>query len=285
MDLINQNKFKNWLIIVLLAINLITVSVIWMQITNKNVPQQVVQDNRPSESVNLLKKALDLNEQQTRQFEKMRIDQFDQSKKYNDRLNDLKKQLADELFNESPDTNQANLKAKEIGDLQSKVESIRFNHFKEMLAICTPEQKEKLKPILIELFGRKPPKDELKPHKGPDGREGDKHLGNKDRIERNDDNAQIPREDRPVPPTVDEKLAKYSPRLNLTKEQDQKIRAVLLISMQKSEELRSRLNPDRIEIESEKEKIRKQEDESIMKFLNADQKTEFTKMISKRRKP
>jgi periplasmic protein CpxP/Spy len=285
MDLINQNKFKNWLIIVLLAINLITVSVIWMQIVNKKQTQQVIQNNRPSESVNLLKKELDLNDDQTKQLEKMRTDQFDQSKKYNDRLNDLKKQLAEELFKESPDTTLANSKAKEIGDLQSKVEAMRFNHFKELLAICTPEQKEKLKPILIELFGRKPPKDELKPDKRPDGMEGDKHPENKSRIERNNNTVQIPHEDRPVPPSVDEKLAKYSQRLNFTKEQEQKVRAVLLISMQKNEELRSRLNPDRNEIESEKEKIRKEEDESIMKFLNADQKTEFTKMISKRRKP
>jgi Spy/CpxP family protein refolding chaperone len=285
MDLINQNKFKNWLIIVLLAINLITVSVIWIQIVNKNQTQQVIQNNRPSESVNLLKKELDLNEDQTKQLQKMRADQFDQSKKYNDRLNDLKKQLAEELFKDSPDTTLANSKAKEIGDLQSKVESIRFNHFKELLAICTPEQKEKLKPILIELFGRKPPKDELKPDKRPDGRENGKHLGNKNRIERNDDNAQIPREERPVPPSVDEKLAKYSQRLNFTKEQEQKVRAVLLISMQKSEELRSRKNPDRNEIESEKEKFHNEEDKSVMKILNEDQKKEFIKMISKRRKP
>jgi Spy/CpxP family protein refolding chaperone len=284
MDLINQNKFKNWLIIVLLAINLITVSVIWMQITNKNVQQPGAQDNRPSESVNLLKKALDLNEGQTKQLEKMRNDQFDQSKKYNDRLNDLKKQLAEELFKESPDTTLANSKAKEIGDLQSKVESIRFNNFKELLAICSPEQKEKLKPILVEVFGRKPPKDELNTNKNPNERRGDQHPGDQKRIERNNDSAQILREGKPAPPTVDEKLKKYSERLDLTKEQEQKIRAVLLLTTQKGEELRSRKNPDRNEIESEKEKLRNEEDESIKRILNEDQKKEFAKMILKRMK-
>jgi Spy/CpxP family protein refolding chaperone len=284
MDLINQNKFKNWLIIVLLAINLITVSVIWIQITKKNEPQQVVQDNRPSESVNLLKKALDLNEDQTKQLEKMRTDQFDQSKKYNDRLNDLKKQLAEELFKESPDTTLANTKAKEIGDLQSKVESIRFKHFKELLAICTPEQKEKLKPILVELFGRKPPKDELNTNKNSNDRRGDQLPEDKKRIERNNDTSQIFHEGKPAPPTVDEKLAKYSQRLNLTKMQEQKVRDILLLTMQKGEELRSRKNPDRSEIESEKEKLRNEEDNSIKRILNEDQKQEFDKMISKRMK-
>jgi hypothetical protein len=284
MDLINQNKFKNWLIIVLLAINLITVSVIWMQITNKNVQQPGAQDNRPSESVNLLKKALDLNEGQTKQLEKMRNDQFDQSKKYNDRLNDLKKQLAEELFKESPDTTLANSKAKEIGDLQSKVESIRFNNFKELLAICSPEQKEKLKPILVEVFGRKPPKDELNTNKNPNERRGDQHPQDQKRMERNNESTQIIREGKPAPPTVDEKLKKYSERLDLTKEQEQNIRAVLLLTTQKGEELRSRKNPDPNEIESEKEKLRNEEDNSIKRILTEDQKKEFAKMILKRRK-
>ncbi|MDR3593257.1 periplasmic heavy metal sensor [Clostridium sp.] len=284
MDLINQNKFKNWLIIVLLAINLLTVSIIWMQIANRNEPQAVPQDNRSSESVNLMKKVLDLDEGQTKQFEKMHKDQLDKSKMYNDRLTDLKKQLAEELFKETPDTSQVNLKAKEIGDLQSKIESIKFNSFKELLAICTPEQKEKLKPVLIELFGRKPPKEDLKEEKRPNVPKGKKSPRDKNISETERDKHPLPGGERPNPPSVDEKLDKYSQRLNLTKDQEEKMRTVLLQTMQKDEELRSKLNPDRNEIESDKEKIRKEEYNSIMKILNEDQKKEFARMILQRKK-
>ena len=284
MDLINQNKFKNWLIIVLLAINFLTVSIIWMQIANRNEPLPVPKDNRSSESVNLMKKVLDLDEGQTKQFEKMHKDQLDKSKMYNDRLTDLKKQMAEELFKESPDTTLANLKAKEIGDLQFKVESIKFNSFKELLAICTPEQKEKLKPVLIELFGRKPPKEDIKEEKRSNDRRDEKSPHDKNIIETQSDKPPLSDGERHNPPSIDEKLAKYSQRLNLTKEQEQKIRTVLLLTMQKGDELRSKLNPDRNEIESAKEKIRKDEDDSIIKILNEDQKKEFVKMLSNRRR-
>lgn len=43
--------------------------------------------------------------------------------------------------------------------------------------------------------------------------------------------------------------------------------------------LRKRLNPDPDTIEIEKERIKKEEDESRMKILNEDQKNEFEKII------
>ena len=89
-----------------------------------------------------MKKALDLDEEQTKQLEKIRTGKIDQSKKFNDSLDLLKKQLAEELFSKDPDTNVAKIKSEEIGNLQTKVELIRFNHFKELSAICTPAQKK-----------------------------------------------------------------------------------------------------------------------------------------------
>ena len=58
------------------------------------------------------------------------------------------------------------------------------------------------------------------------------------------DHSQTQRDARPAPPSVDEKLAKYSERLRLSDEQVQKIHAVLLNAHQKGEELRTRSNPD-----------------------------------------
>jgi periplasmic protein CpxP/Spy len=284
MDLVNQNKLKNLLIIILLVLNLLTVSIIWMQTAKRNEALPIEKDKRSSESVNLMKQALDLDEEQTKQLEKIRTDPLDQSKKYNDRLNELKKQLAEELFKDKPDTTLANLKAKEIGELQSKVEMIRFSHFKELIAICTPEQKEKLKPILIELFGRKPPRDESKERIPNNDKKDDKYPPEKDMRETNRETSKDLRDDKPTPPSIEEKLAKYSERLKFSSEQEQTVRDVLRVSEQKGNQLRSRVNPDPNEIEMEKEKIRKEEDESIMKILNEDQKKEFDKMILNRRK-
>jgi Spy/CpxP family protein refolding chaperone len=300
MDWVAQHRFRNWLIVVLLVSNLLTVSIIWMQTTRTNEPRPKEQDSRGSESIQLLRKALDLTEEQTRQFEKIRLEQLEQSKGFNDRLSVAKKQLAEVLFANKPDTALANLKAKEIGDLQSSVELTRFRHFHELLAICTPEQKEKLKPILVEVFGRQPPKDEMKLGSQPDNRRREDVARDRSQGEarteepndRKDDRPQDQREDqlrdrrndRPAPPPVDEKLSKYAERLNLSDDQSKAIRIVLQTSERKGEQLRMKPSPNRDEIETEKERIRKEEDASIMRILNEEQKREFEKMILNRRK-
>jgi Spy/CpxP family protein refolding chaperone len=284
MDWITQNKFRSWLLVVLLASNLVAVSIIWMRTAKTSEPQRKEQGPRPSESVSLMKRVLDLNDEQTKQIENTLAARREQSKKYDDRLADLKMRLAEELFKDRPDSSFADATAREIGELQSKVEMIRFHHFQELLAICAPEQRTKLKPIVIEVFGRKPPKDDPGEKPPPrDGRE-EKIRGDRNTSDNRTGEPQATSGGRPQPPSVDEKLAKYSDRLNLTGDQEQKIRTILLATRQRGEELRNREDPDQDEIEAEKERIRKEEDERIMNVLNDDQKREFERMISNRKR-
>jgi Spy/CpxP family protein refolding chaperone len=283
MDWVNQSKFRNWLIAALLVINLLTLSILWMQTTRTNEPQAKEQAPRASESAGLLKRALDFDEGQAKQSDSMRSNQLERSRAYNERLAALKRQLSDELFKEHPDTALVNLQAKEIGELQSTVEMIRFNYFKELLAICTPEQKNKLKPIVAELFGRKPPKDEPQV-KIPRSNQKEEPPSRDKNIRESGDRPEPPRQDKLGPPSVGEKLAKMSERLNFTSDQATKIRAILSTMKEENERLRKRVNPDQNEIQNEKEKLRKKEDDLIMKVLDENQKKEFTRMIMKRGK-
>ena len=283
MDWVHQNQFRNWLIVVLLVINVLTVSILWMQTARTNEPQPPQQDARGSESVNLLKKALDLNEGQTKHFDSRRTSQLEQTKALNDSLAALKRQLSDELFKDHPDTMLAQQQTKEIGELQANLEMMRFEYFRELLAVCTPEQKNKLRPIVTELFGRKPPKDEPQVKAPRSDRKEDQLQRDKNQRDKSD-NPQIPRDDKPKPPTVDEKLTKMSERLNLTADQATKIRAILSTIREENEQLRKRVNPDQNDIQNEKENIRKKEDDLIMKVLDENQKKEFSRMIMNRGK-
>lgn len=150
------------MIVILFFINIVALSILWMQTFTKDEPRQNNSGYRMSESVNLMKEVLNLTDSQAVWIGKTRDNQLEQSREYNDRLTILKKEIAEEIFNQNPDTALVAAKSKEIGELQSMVEMIRFKHFTDILSICTPEQKEKFKPILVEIFGRKPPKDELK---------------------------------------------------------------------------------------------------------------------------
>jgi len=282
MDLVNQDKFKNWLIIALFAINVFTLSIIWMQIAGKKEPDRNDQNPPQTESSGLVRKALELDDVQADKFNRIRALQREQAKKMNDSLDILKKEMADELFKTSPDSVLAAAKAKKIGELQYKLEYARFANFKHLLEISTPEQREKLKPVIIDLFGRRPPQENPKnlPKDKPDQRKNEQP-------DRQQQERQMPNNDKGQqgqPPSIEERLVRYSERLSLTPEQVEKVKEVLQSTKQRGEQLRKRQNHDPAMVDSEKLKIRKDEDTAIMKLLTDEQKKEFARMVENRNK-
>ena len=297
MDLVSQNKMKNWLIAVLLAVNLISISAIWMLAGRDNYNAPGPAKAGKDDPARLLKEVLGLSDGQMKKLEELRAQKPDLMKKYNDSLAVLKKMIAEDLYSGKRDTEKVAEKAKAVGEIQARVEVLRYEHFNDLLALCTPEQKEKLKPILLEVFGRKPPQDELRgeppndePRNGPRNRppkDRKGEEGNKDKKPGRSEKPGPPgepRDERGGPPDIDEKLAKYSERLSLNPEQEVKVKEILASSRQKGEKLRGIQNPDREIIEQEKLKIKNEEDAAIMKILEANQKIEFEKMLQKRRK-
>ncbi|MBN8545490.1 MAG: periplasmic heavy metal sensor [Ignavibacteria bacterium] len=284
MDWINQNKFKSWLIAFLVVVNLVTLSLFWIYTSKDRETPPKQQSKGGSESINLMKKVLDLNSDQTDRLEKMQTNKVEQIKLRNDSLTTLKKLLAEELFKDKPDTSAAKIFALEIGRLQTEVELLRFEHFNDLISICSPEQKEKLKPVLVEFFGKKPPKDIPKEGKDvkPD-KQRKEPPEKKIEEERPDAKQDSPKKVRPAPPSIDEKVAKYVNRLNLTPDQTEKIRQIFIRSNQKGEQLRNQKMNDRETREAEKQKIRNEEDAAVMEILDSDQKIEFQKMLQKRR--
>ena len=300
MDLANQSKFKNGLIAVLLTVNLLTVSIIWMQTAVRNESQARPPGDRPPDSIGLLQKALDLNEEQTAKFQELRKIQLAPAKQYNDRQDELKLELAEELLNTNPDTALAKQKVVEIGEMQSRVEYIRFNHFRTLLALCSSEQREKLKPVIMELYTRKGPAgegvDKRVTKRKPQGRRADdvkieiddrnpapqpppKQQGRQPRDRPEDGGVE-----RAGPPAMEEKLSRLRQRLDLSEEQIAMVREILEAAKKDGEQSRKGMNPDSPEFEAEREKIRRIEDEGIMKILAAEQQKEYEKMITKRKK-
>jgi Spy/CpxP family protein refolding chaperone len=284
MDWLHQDKFRNWLIFLLLVLNIITVSIIWVQTSKDAGPAPREQRARSAEPVSLMKRILDLNEAQTALVESAMVAARAQTKPANNRLSTLKRQIAEEVFKDNPDTSVVKSAAAEIGELQATIELLRFQRFRDIVATCTPEQREKLKPVVIEAFGRKPPKDEITTSKPPqDEQDGGKGEHRAPTPRPKGDRPPSP-DGKPAPPSMDEKLGKYANRLSLSEDQIDKVRKIMQSSRRDSAELRARANPDPGEIEAAKERIRQNEDELIMKILDAQQRVEFERMIANRRK-
>lgn len=272
MDWLQSNKTKNRAIIILIALNMLTMAMVWIEKSKTGI-----QEDKPSSSTALISKELNLEQSQAAKIEKSRSDKLGQIKLLNDSTSRLKKELADELFSEHPDTQKVSQYAAIIGSLQSRIEILRFMHFNELLSVCTPEQKNKLKPIINEVFNRKPPKprDEVNEHSEPE---------NKNVKPEPQQPPQPQADSTHFPLKKEEKLEKFAERLNLTAAQKMQLRKILFKSEQRGDELRAKKNPDRNQIDAEKEKIRIDEDNEIMSILTADQKSEFIKMQEKRRK-
>jgi Spy/CpxP family protein refolding chaperone len=279
MDLIRQNKFIGWVIAMLVALNLLTLTIIWFQMDKKNQPP-VNADKKPTPgSVRLMQNEIGLSDDQANQFEQMRSDHMKKTKELNDALDDLKLRVVDELFNPHSGQSRVDSIAAKIGTLQSQLEIMRFEHFRALVQICNTEQKEKLYPVLREVFSKKGPNDKAE-IKSSEQRKRDKAEIKIGAIE----NRLPGSEDRNAPPSKEQKLDRYAERLALTSDQIKKVDEILASTRTKEEAFKLKFRPSPSEFELEKENIRKEEDGDIMRILNPDQKKEFEKMMKNRGK-
>ena len=160
MDLVKQNKLLKWILIVLVLFNLSIISIIWFYIVNdhgRRLPG-------PIGSTGLMQRDLGLSDEQAKLVDETRREGMEKSKQLRDRMDELKQRLADELFNEPTDTALVSNLINDICSTQKGLERVRFDNFKKFISICTPEQREKLKPVLEEIMTAGPPR--LPPPKG-----------------------------------------------------------------------------------------------------------------------
>lgn len=148
MERINQNRFAKWIIIVLLAVNILTVSIIWMQsmqdgerISSKSLP--------PQRTVELMQKTIGLTDEQAEQFTIMREEHFAKRRTIETQIASLNRQVFEEMFNEKNDTVKINSLLSQAAEKLARIEQLQVEHFTQLAGICNKEQKEKLKTLLI----------------------------------------------------------------------------------------------------------------------------------------
>lgn len=163
MDWITQSKYIKLLIGILLAVNIITISIIWILIFDKKKPPAFDPGKKPPGVVEMIKKEIGLSDAQAKQFERLRKENFDLTNTTFKKMDGLKKLLSEEFANETKDTALIHSLTNKMGILISELERQRIKHFSDLLSFCTKEQKEKLKPILKNMIGGKPPQENQAP--------------------------------------------------------------------------------------------------------------------------
>lgn len=148
MDWINQNRLTKLLIVVLLAVNILTVSIIWMQNMQKKelLPSEAVP---PRQTVELMQNTIDLTDDQTERFAIMREEHFAKRRIVETKIASLNRQIFEEMFGGKKDTVKINGLYSQIAVKLTEIEKLRIGHFARLASICNEEQKEKLKRLLM----------------------------------------------------------------------------------------------------------------------------------------
>lgn len=137
-----------WGIASLLALNLVLLlSMFFMGNSEK----------RPKPSP-FLEEALHFTEPQTREFHALRKEHHQKMMERNEEIRKLKDRFFEGITRDVPkvETDAINQK---IGELVAEIDRITFEHFKEVRALCTPEQEKEFDKIITELLhggGRQP---------------------------------------------------------------------------------------------------------------------------------
>ena len=162
MNYFSTRRVTTWTIILLILLNLATLAMLWMSHFKQPaapLPQQGARNTKQ-----FLQHELGLTDDQARQFEELRQQHFQQSKVFVDAIQQLKRELLDEVFASTPNLETMQNIAEEIGTNQAELETLRYHHFLELKALCQPDQVKKFRALFHEIY---PPETHPDPARPP----------------------------------------------------------------------------------------------------------------------
>ena len=163
MDIFNQKRMMFGIISVLILLNLTELGTLWFQ---KRKPPR----NKGEKKIeHFLKDELQLSADQMATFERLRKAHFQKARQLDNKAFQLREKVTKSLFESSPDSAKLDSMATQIGELQGELERLRFYHFQDLKALCTPGQRKKFEGLMEELIRSMRPPGR---RGGPPGRRG-----------------------------------------------------------------------------------------------------------------
>jgi len=136
-----------WIILILILINVATLSFIWF---NKPPKEPITQraEMQREKMHKFMGQRLGLNETQMDGLKKIQDEHFKAMLEIRKNIRDKKHSLYDKMFEENVNENEVNELISELGKLYEKQEEINYEHIKKVKAICTPQQAVEMKKML-----------------------------------------------------------------------------------------------------------------------------------------
>ncbi len=119
-----------------------------------------------------IKRRLQLDQKQFREFQTLHKETMESMKDITRELSNKRDTLTKELAKEASDSSKMNRLAREIGMLHTQLKKNTIDHFTKMKKLCTPEQRERLNRMIMEMadHGRHEPGADMRKGGPPHGR-------------------------------------------------------------------------------------------------------------------
>ena len=150
MDYFTKNKLVFWIVIVLIVLNVLLLSTVW--IGHAKRPPRGGPGRGALGGMRIMEDVLGLNREQVEAFEQIRKQHFERTRLLNERRLAVRIDLVNELFVAEPDREKINRLLSELKGVQGEFDQKLFQHFGELRDQCTDEQKSELKSMLIGLL-------------------------------------------------------------------------------------------------------------------------------------
>ena len=158
MDIFKQNRYLWIAVIALLIMNFAALTLLWLGRPDGRRPQggppNPVEEKKRTEK--MLQKELGFDKMQTEQYLKMRQEHRSQAQQLDNEIRQLKKQMFDVVLEDSPQPLLSDSLLRLVQEKQADLEQLTFQHFLDLKKLCKPEQQNKLKLLMREVFRQKP---------------------------------------------------------------------------------------------------------------------------------
>ncbi len=151
MDIFSQNKILFRITIMLAILNIVSLGFfIWKESSHRPPPPPGVPHGFRDVS-QVLKKELDLTNEQAEQINKLRAVYFEKEKIILNTLHSERDSMNAALFNKDFNLSLLKSLARNVSDNEYKMEILRIEQAQELKNICSPSQLEKFESLVIEI--------------------------------------------------------------------------------------------------------------------------------------
>jgi len=154
MDIFKQKRYLTIAVIILLLMNLTTLTLLWIGRPEGHKPPR--DRGKPVDDrawvQELLQQQRGFDENQVGQYLKLRAGHRSQARKLEAEIQKLKKEMFDEVLKENPRPTLSDSLLALVQDRQVRLEKITFQHFLDLKNLCRPEQQDQLKILMHEVF-------------------------------------------------------------------------------------------------------------------------------------